>query len=598
MVVVMYKNYTLKMIFTTPLRSLALCCVVIFSVTLSSLAQAKSLAASVDRTAISLADTFVLQVQAKDLGTGSAPDFSVLNKNFRILSNNISQSRQNVNGVSSQSTVWQMQLQAKAIGQWTIPAFSLAGKNSEPIQLSVKKAAVLSTDQPGFSLTLSANKSRALLGEQIIITERFVFATGVNNLRINPFLIDNAQVTRLEDKSYEREVNGTRMGVYEIRYAIFPTAIGALKIPAQQLSVDLGRQQAFSLQSGQRISLETEPLSIEIASVPLSSGSTPKTLLVADTVQLTEQWSADSQSITLGDSITREINLQVTGALAQSLSALLMSDVAGINIYPEAGVKSENKTDRGITLQRSRKFAIVPTQAGRYILPTIEIHWWDSLNNKAQVARLKEKIITVKPAAVANNQRSIAAEQVTDTARVEPRLPASEALPLQRKVVVEKLLVEKPLNKFLLVAAVSLSLLAALLTGLLVKARRQLQNLSSPKSVQWAKPKKNIEEKQRFSDLIETLDNASQVTIHCALQRWVKHLNINDWHSDALRENVQQLEQSLYAKHTVADAWDKAAFKQLIEAFRKAHLIKEKKLTQAKQTSLAELYPNDLKRAL
>ena len=231
MVVVMCKNYTLKMIFTTPLRSLALCCVVIFSVTLSSFAQAKSLAASLDRTAISLADTFVLQVQAKDLGTGSAPDFSVLNKNFRILSNNISQSRQNVNGVSSQSTVWQMQLQAKSIGQWTIPAFSLAGQNSEPIQLSVKKAAVLSTDQPGFSLTLSANKSRALLGEQIIITERFVFATGVNNLRINPFLIDNAQVTRLEDKSYEREVNGTRMGVYEIRYAIFATAIGALKIP-------------------------------------------------------------------------------------------------------------------------------------------------------------------------------------------------------------------------------------------------------------------------------------------------------------------------------------------------------------------------------
>ena len=133
----------------------------------SQLLQAQSLTATVDRTAISLAETFSLSIVATDISTLQQPDFSLLAEHFAIVGKSVSQSIESINGDSKQSINWQLQLQAKAEGKHSIPAFSLMGISSEAIVIDVSQTTVSVQQQQDFQLQLITNKDSAVVNEQI-----------------------------------------------------------------------------------------------------------------------------------------------------------------------------------------------------------------------------------------------------------------------------------------------------------------------------------------------------------------------------------------------------------------------------------------------
>lgn len=559
----------------------------------------KSLVASVDRNVVSIADTITLQVEAKDIVSLAEPDFTALENDFEVLSKNVNHSMRNINGVSSQSIIWQLRLKAKKLGTFSIPAFSLDDEQSNTLHLTVEKNVITPADDKNFRLQLTTNKTKAVVGEQIIITEMFLFAQNVNNLRISEFKIDNAEVIRLDDKSYESELNGKRYGVYEISYAVFANTAGTLHIVEQQLSVNLGRQSLFNNQASKSVTLQTEPISINVTDVPVDQQILGKGLLVADQVILSQMWSVGSESIQLGESITREIDLQVKGARAHTLAPLAMPEIDGIKIYPEAGVKSEQKSDAGFSVQRSRKFAIVPTKVGRYIIPAMQIRWWNSKEKKIQLALLEEKTIEVR-AAESSTSINTPIKSTTiqpasdDKGNVAQETKTVETIEVE-KIVVEKVFVEKPLNYLLLVLLSVLSIVAVVLSVLLFRVQKRLKLLTS-KTDNSATVTIDFKDKeaQLFNKLMTVLESGSQANVQISLQDWVHFTKIEDWQNSQLSESVALLERSLYASDSNAQQWDKAAFKPLIKARRRALLLSE--TANKTEKILTELYPVTLQK--
>ncbi len=541
---------------------------------ISTFTKAESLVASVDRNVISIADTFTLQLEAKDLGSLNQPDFSVLEKSFDILSKNVSHNIQNINGVSTQSVVWQLQLQAKQLGDVEIPDFTIEGVSSQKIIIKVKKAVIESADNLDFKLQLSANKEQLKVNEQVLLTLKFFYAKYVNNLQNTELDLANAKVIRLENKEYETQIQGKPYGVFEISYALFPTEEGVLEIPAQQVSVRMGRNSLFSARQGRAVTLRSKALQIPITALKNSNN-----VIVADDLVLSEKWPTNLQSVEVGNSLTREINLNIKGALAQTVPAIVMPEMAGLKIYPEAADKNEQKTANGVFIQRSRKFAIVPTQPGSVELPAIEYQWWNATEQKFQTARLPARTIKVTNAASDKTSTSLTGE--TQAKQEEVQVAPKEAL--REKIKLEKVYVENPVNYWLIASNIVSALVIAFLVLLLFWKRQK----KADQALQ-TQPQEIDLEQQQFDLLLRACEQDSPAKIYQQLQRWSSCLKLDQWSQAGFKEQADYLQQSLFAQQSTPQStqqsaqyseqqtWSKEQFKVLLQAERKQWLADQK----------------------
>ena len=515
----------------------------------SSFAAPTILKASIDRDTISIVETVKLQLQATELPllTFSEPDFSSLDDDFQVVSQSVSHSIQNINGVSSRGITWNLVLQPKRVGELLIPSFSVAGVQSNRLPIQVEKEQLSTIKEADFSLKLLANKQTAIPHEQVIITLRFSFSQQVSQLQNSELVLDNAQVIKLEDKSYETRINGRQFGVYEISYAVFANQAGELLIPAQNIQVRLGRNSIFRQQTGKSIALQSAGLSVNIIQPPTSK----QRFIIADSLQLQDSWTG-SDTLILGDAITREIRLTLKGAQAATITALTMDDMVGVKIYPEVAEKKEYKTSEGIETFRTRRFAIVPTKVGEYVVPAMDIRWWNGRESKFATASLAAKTIQV-----------ISAAKTVGKAPQEEIKPELQSVPVMTARL-EKVLVKNPLNQWLLGLCLLLAMTVLLLLLLLWKTSRGQQRAKLPILL-----KNEVKEEQLFTLLLQSLTQNNPRLIHQCLQRWATFMGIEDWRDPSLQTSVQYLERQLYAAEQDQPSWNKVEFTQQIKKLRK-----------------------------
>jgi hypothetical protein len=66
-----------------------------------------------------------------------------------------------------------------------------------------------------------------------------------------------------------------------------------------------------------------------------------------------------------------------------------------LKAYPDQPALKEQKSDNGLIALREEKIALIPSKAGSYTLPAIEIPWFNTLTNKMEVAHIPETTINV-----------------------------------------------------------------------------------------------------------------------------------------------------------------------------------------------------------
>ncbi|OUS09420.1 hypothetical protein A9Q89_12960 [Gammaproteobacteria bacterium 53_120_T64] len=389
---------------------------------------AASLLSEVDRHAIYLGESFELNVIFSQQTMFGEPDFSALEKDFTILSRNRRSQYSNYNGQSIATTRWILNLSPKRLGALLVPSFTFKGEVSNALEIKVDKAKA-STQQAGaavFTETL-LDKNTVYVQEQALLTLRLYTSVPMSNFLVGELAVAAAQVLKVAESQYQKEVDGKQYTVVETRYAIFADSSSTLEIPAIQyrgVIADRRSRRGGSLfqQSGKQVFFNTKSQVLQVNAMP--SNAALRHWLPGANIDIAERWSHTSADITLGEPLTRTITITGQGLMGSQLPPLQIPRSQRYKLYPDRAQMENSLSETGVTGQRVESIAIVPTQVGSITLPDITVDWWDTTTQRQRQTVLKGRTLNVLPAS------GTAAPDVEIAAALDanpPEAPSSEA---------------------------------------------------------------------------------------------------------------------------------------------------------------------------
>ncbi|MFI3195148.1 MAG: BatD family protein [Methylococcaceae bacterium] len=412
-----------------PFILLFLCAILVFL--LPRLGITAEITTSVDRNPINLSDSFQITFTATEEPDGE-PDFSALSEDFTLLNQSQSNNSSWTNGQLSSSLQWIVTVMAKQAGTLIIPAIPFGTDSSQILQIQVQKTANTANapvDDDLF-LEVDATPENTYLQSQIIYTLRVYTRININQARLNEPELSDAVIERLgEDSNYNTQINGVAYSVTERKYALFPQKSGALTINPIVLTAEVSAGNHnnpffngfFNSQLSKTKRVESKAISLQIKPAP--SSFTAPHWLPAENVSLTQQWSANTQALKVGEPLTRTLTLQAQGTTVGQLPDLeSLSSDNSLKSYPDQPVINEQKNTSGLTAYREQKIALIPSKPGSYTLPAIEIPWFNTKTQKTELAKIPETIIT---AIAATSDTSAAPADFN--ADIEKTAPISQA---------------------------------------------------------------------------------------------------------------------------------------------------------------------------
>ena len=196
--------------------------------------------------------------------------------------------------------------------------------------------------------------------------------------------------TRIADKSYL---------VLEKQLAVFPQESGRLEIAPVRAEVRLPSNLSFDpFRTGGEIrQLRSAQLFVDVAPIPADFGGSY--WLPAERVELREQWQGDLTGLIAGEPITRSLSLLADGLTAAQLPELELIPIAGIKQYPDQAELDNSRSAKGISGKRVQKVALIPGTAGSYLVPELNLPWWNVQTGKMEIATIPARELIVNAAA-------------------------------------------------------------------------------------------------------------------------------------------------------------------------------------------------------
>ncbi|HEY8158726.1 MAG TPA: BatD family protein [Methylobacter sp.] len=367
---------------------------------------AAQIGVSFDRNPVSLDESFQIIFTANDTPDND-PDFSPLEQDFEILGQSQSSNSSWINGRSSRTIQWTLNVMAKHPGNLVVPAVKFGDDESQPASILVTQATAsktVNTDDDLF-LEVEANPQSPYVQSQVLYTVRLYRRVDIAQAALNEPELSDAVVEKLgDDSNYNTQIDGVNYLVTERKYAIFPQKSGALIIKPLMLTAEVMASNRPNF-NGFFNSQMTKTKKISSKSVTLDVKPTPATFtgrhwLSAEQLVLKEEWSGDNQQMKVGEPLTRTLTLLAKGTTVGQLPELNTGKINDqLKTYPDQPVLREQKKPEGLIAFREEKIAIIPSKAGFYKLPAIEIPWFNSQSQKMEIAKIPETTITALEAA-------------------------------------------------------------------------------------------------------------------------------------------------------------------------------------------------------
>ncbi len=359
---------------------------------------AADISVSVDRNPVNLQESFQITFTANEQ-PNAEPDFAPLDKDFEILNQSQQQSVQINNWKKTNSIQWILTVMAKHAGNLVIPAINFGQDNSQYTSILVNEAQDTGMVNEDLFLQVEVDTPKPYIQEQVIYTLKLFRKVNISQASLTEPELQDAMVEKLgEDKNYNTRFQGENYVVTERKYAIFPQKSGTLTIAPLRLTagiIILGQRQTNSFFNRQRTRnkrVVSAAITLDVQPKPANAGVD---WLPAKQVFLQEEWTDNLEEMVVGQPFTRTITLQVEGATVGGLSELYKDNMPPhLKAYPDQPVLEEKATDSGMLALRQEKVALIPSRAGSFTLPAIEIPWWNTRTQKMEVARIAERTIT------------------------------------------------------------------------------------------------------------------------------------------------------------------------------------------------------------
>ncbi len=374
---------------------------------------AAKISVSFDRNPVSVDESFQIIFTANDTPDND-PDFTSLDQDFEILGQSQSSNSSWINGQSSKTLQWTLNVMAKHPGSLIVPEVSFGKDVSQPETILVTEGGgnkAVDTDSDLF-LEVEATPESPYVQSQVLYTVRLYRRVDIAQAGLNEPELGDAVIEKLgDDSNYNTQINGVNYLVTERKYAIFPQKSGSVTIKPMLLTAEVAVNnnrnfnRFFNSRTTRTKKVSSKAVTLEVKPVPTTF--TGQHWLSAEQLVLKEEWSGDNQQMKVGEPLTRTLTLLAKGTTvgqlpelnsskaALSEKGLALSEAEGqLKSYPDQPVLQEQKKPDGLIAFREEKIAIIPSKAGHYKLPAIEIPWFNSQTQKMEIAKIPETTIT------------------------------------------------------------------------------------------------------------------------------------------------------------------------------------------------------------
>lgn len=353
-----------------------------------------------DRDSVPLGQSVTLNIET-DQGAVGSPDYTPLQRDFRLSSQTSSRRFQTINGTTRTQVLFAVALEPKSAGRFTLPALTVGRQRTAPLTLQVtaNTAVTPAPARAGEAVFIEAQTDtrRAYVQQAVGHVVRLYYATQLISGQLEQPGPDGATLQQIgQDHEYTAMVGGTRYNVVERRYLLIPERSGTVSIPAARfrgqgvgnLLDDLfgdGRRALNASGPARTLDVLPPPPNAEQPWLPLN--------------ELKLGYLDTPQQAQAGTAATVVVELVADGATATQLPSLDLQASDGAQVFPDPPQVEESVRSGRPQVRITRRFSVVPTKAGTVQLQGPRIAWWDVRSGQPRTASVPPLSLTVLAAA-------------------------------------------------------------------------------------------------------------------------------------------------------------------------------------------------------
>ncbi len=349
----------------------------------------------VDKNIITSEETISITFEYLGQASGN-PDFSVLQKDFSIISNSQGSQTTIINGQRTQKSTWQLELLPKINAKkLVIPRITYGQESTDEIIITISNIQKNSNNNTDIIFEAFIDKKEAYITEQVTLTLSLKTTQNLYKGNIQEPVIAQAIIEPLGELIKKEEViNGINTYIFQKNYAIFfnkpntykiPPLIFEGQIPQKQSHNFFGMPNAFT--TSKKIFVKTDEIAITIKDQPLDfPANTP--FLALDELIISEVFDQKA-SYDAGDALSRKFIIKGIKTLSSLLPTINPLNINGIKIYSEAGKKSNEFINNNLEAKFELSHTYIPQKRGVFHIDKQIIYWWDTKNNKLNQSEIR-----------------------------------------------------------------------------------------------------------------------------------------------------------------------------------------------------------------
>ena len=357
--------------------------------------------ANVDRTRLSIEDSFTLVLRATAGEDLKQVDFSPLLKDFQATD---SSSRSNItitNGRRESVKELHITLIPRRPGKLEIPPLEVDGQLTAAIGLMIEANRDNLSAAKLFFIEAEVSDTRVYVQSQLILRLRIYRSAPLTDISYNGLNLPGVVIEEVDQLNYVRKVDGIDHQVNELVFALFPERSGQLEIPPLHFTARQGAPSRgiFDPVSRSR-TLRRSSNAVSVTVLPIPAEFPDSAWLPATALEISEDWSMDPAQMKVGDSATRTVTVKAGGLTGPQLPPLQEPELAGIKVYADRPQTENITASDGITALGINSAAWVITEPGVYRIPEISIPWWDTQADQLRYAAIPARTLSVAAAAI------------------------------------------------------------------------------------------------------------------------------------------------------------------------------------------------------
>ena len=341
---------------------------------------------------VTLGQAVTLNVETD--AVSATPDLTPLMRDFDVEGQSDSRSVRMVNGRMSASTTFSLTLRPRRAGTLTIPALQVGNERTAPLTLEVGATATARAASNGLVFVeTEVDDPNPYVQQSVGVTVRLYYATPLVSGQLDLDPPDGALLQRVgEIVQSSREIDGRRYSTAERRFLLVPERSGALIVPGARFEGRGAGGWMDDLLGGnsRQVNITGAPRTLQVRPQPV--GAPQPWLPVRD---LRMRYTAVPQQLRTGEAGTLTIETTVVGATQAQLPELPTPSIPGAQVFAEPPQFEERFVGGTPQVTLTRRYSVVPSQAGRLVVPGTAMAWWDVRAGAARRATLPDLTLPV-----------------------------------------------------------------------------------------------------------------------------------------------------------------------------------------------------------